>query len=47
VIDNSAVRTAQIDKLGRLKADRDDARVAASLAALTEAGKSGGGLHGK
>ncbi len=43
VVDNSAVRAAQIDKLRRLKAERDVGQVAASLDALTRAGESGEG----
>lgn len=43
-IDNSAVRAAQIEKLQRLRAERDGARVTAALAALTEAAGSGGNL---
>ncbi|HMN88268.1 MAG TPA: methylmalonyl-CoA mutase, partial [Bauldia sp.] len=42
-VDNSAVRARQIEKLGRLKAERDGPAVAASLAALTEAARSGRG----
>ncbi len=41
-IDNSAVRAAQIEKLQRLRAERDPSAVAAALAAL-EAGARGGG----
>ncbi|MBS7539203.1 methylmalonyl-CoA mutase [Ancylobacter lacus] len=41
-IDNSAVRAAQIEKLRRLRAERDPAAVAAALEAL-EAGARGGG----
>jgi len=42
-VDNSAVRQLQIDKLARLKAERDPGAVADALAALTRAaaGKSG------
>jgi methylmalonyl-CoA mutase len=43
VVDNSAVRTAQIEKLRRLRAERDEAAVQASLVALTAAGQSGKG----
>jgi methylmalonyl-CoA mutase len=43
VVDNSAVRAAQIDKLRRLKTERDAGQVAATLAALTRAGESGEG----
>ena len=42
-VDNSAVRTLQIDKLRRLRAERDEAAVAASLDALSQAAESGGG----
>jgi methylmalonyl-CoA mutase len=38
-VDNAAVRAAQIDKLRRLKAERDSAAVAASLEALTNAAR--------
>jgi methylmalonyl-CoA mutase len=41
-VDNSAVRERQLEKLARLKAERDPAAVAAALAALT-AGAAGGG----
>ena len=40
-IDNSAVRGAQLAKLERLKADRDAAAVAATVAALTAAARDG------
>jgi methylmalonyl-CoA mutase len=43
VVDNSAVRAAQIDKLRRLKEERDAGQVQASLTALTAAGESGQG----
>jgi methylmalonyl-CoA mutase len=43
VVDNSAVRVAQIEKLRRLKAERDEAAVQASLTALTTSGQSGQG----
>ncbi len=43
-IDNSAVRAAQIEKLQRLRAERDGSRVAAALAALTAAAGSGANL---
>jgi methylmalonyl-CoA mutase len=39
-VDNSSVRAQQIDKLRRLRAERDDAAVAAALAALTKAAGS-------
>jgi methylmalonyl-CoA mutase len=42
-VDNSAVRARQLDKLARLKAERDPQAVASALAALTAAGKSGEG----
>ncbi|MFI5012995.1 MAG: methylmalonyl-CoA mutase [Hyphomicrobiales bacterium] len=42
-VDNSAVRARQLDKLARLKAERDPDAVAEALAALTQAGKSGTG----
>ena len=41
-VDNSAVLASQMDKLARLKAERDQGKVDASLAAL-EAGARGGG----
>jgi methylmalonyl-CoA mutase len=42
-VDNSAVRQLQIDKLTRLKHDRDPAAVAEALAALTRAADGGNG----
>jgi methylmalonyl-CoA mutase len=42
-IDNSAVRAMQIDKLERLKAERDPAAVHAALEALTRAADGGNG----
>ncbi len=42
-VDNAAVRASQIEKLKRLKAERDGAAVEASLAALTAAARSGTG----
>ena len=42
-VDNSAVRAAQIEKLRRLRAERDGAATEAALAALTERGASGSG----
>jgi len=42
-VDNTAVRTAQLEKLKRLKAERDPAQVKAALDALTAAAKSGTG----
>jgi methylmalonyl-CoA mutase len=45
-VDNSAVRQLQIDKLSRLRAERDPAAVAATLAALTQAAADATGGHG-
>jgi methylmalonyl-CoA mutase len=42
-VDNSAVRATQIEKLRRLKAERDNAAVASTLTALTGAAQSGDG----
>lgn len=42
-VDNANVRTLQIDKLARLRAERDPAAVEAALAALTKAAGSGEG----
>ncbi len=42
-VDNSAVRAQQLDKLARLRAERDPRAVAAALAELTSAGRSGKG----
>jgi methylmalonyl-CoA mutase len=42
-VDNSAVRARQIEKLARLKAERDPAAVEAALSALTEAASRGSG----
>lgn len=42
-VDNTAVRTAQIDRLKALRESRDEAATQAALAALTEAAKSGNG----
>lgn len=42
-VDNSAVRAQQIEKLARLRAERDAAAVAASLDALAAAARSGTG----
>jgi methylmalonyl-CoA mutase len=42
-VDNSAVRTAQIEKLRRLRAERDPAVTRAALDALTRAGETGDG----
>ncbi|TCT04674.1 methylmalonyl-CoA mutase [Aquabacter spiritensis] len=43
-VDNSAVRAAQIEKLKRLKAERNPADVEAALAALTEGASQGANL---
>ncbi|MCM2505345.1 methylmalonyl-CoA mutase [Aureimonas altamirensis] len=43
-VDNSAVRARQIEKLRRLRAERDEADVARSLAALTAAARGQGNL---
>ena len=42
-VDNSAVRTAQIDRLKALKESRNEAETQASLAALTKAAETGTG----
>jgi methylmalonyl-CoA mutase len=42
-VDNTAVREAQIKQLQKLRAERDNAAVQRSLAALTEAARSGEG----
>jgi len=42
-IDNTAVREAQVARLAKIRAARDAARVAATLAALTDAARSGQG----
>jgi methylmalonyl-CoA mutase len=42
-VDNTAVREAQIKKLKQLRAERDEARCKAALAALTESAASGKG----
>ena len=42
-VDNEAVRRAQVARLERLRADRDDAAVQASLHAITRAADSGDG----
>jgi methylmalonyl-CoA mutase len=42
-VDNAAVRASQIEKLRRLKAERNQAEVDAALAALENAAKSGQG----
>ncbi len=43
-VDNSAVRTQQLEKLARLKAERDPKAVDAALNALTEGAKANGNL---
>ncbi|MFT4097592.1 MAG: methylmalonyl-CoA mutase family protein, partial [Rhodoblastus sp.] len=43
-VDNSAVRAQQIEKLKRLRAERDEAKCQAALAALTEGAKGKGNL---
>ena len=43
-VDNTAVRTRQLEKLARLKADRDPARVEAALMALTNGARAGANL---
>lgn len=43
-VDNSAVRTQQLEKLARLKAERDPRAVDAALNALTEGAKANGNL---
>ncbi len=43
VVDNTAVRNAQIEKLRKLRGERDEAAAQASLVALTTAGESGQG----
>jgi methylmalonyl-CoA mutase len=43
-VDNSAVKQLQIDKLARLRAERDAGAVEAALAALTRAGTGNGNL---
>src|SRR5512136_283039 len=43
-VDNAAVRAAQLDKLKRLRAERDEATTQAALNALTEGATSGGNL---
>jgi methylmalonyl-CoA mutase len=42
-IDNTAVRESQVTRLAQVRAKRDGAAVAAALAALTEAARSGAG----
>ena len=43
-VDNSSVRVQQIEKLKRLRAERDEAKCQAALAALTEGAKGNGNL---
>ena len=43
-VENASVRAQQIDKLTRLKAERDPAKVAAALAALTDGARGTGNL---
>ncbi|HYG28174.1 MAG TPA: methylmalonyl-CoA mutase [Caulobacteraceae bacterium] len=43
-VDNTAVRTAQIEKLNRLKAERDPAEVERALAALEDGARGGANL---
>jgi len=43
-VDNTAVRNAQIEKLNRLKAERDPAEVERTLRALEDGARSGGNL---
>lgn len=42
-VDNSAVRDSQIERLNKLRAQRDEAAVISALDAITEAAKSGSG----
>jgi methylmalonyl-CoA mutase len=42
-VDNTAVRTAQINRLGKLRKERDEAKVQASLNAITKAAETGEG----
>ncbi len=42
-VDNTAVRLSQIERLNKLRADRNEAEVQASLAAITHAAKTGEG----
>ncbi len=44
VVDNTAVRTAQIEQLQSLRASRDSAACRAAVAALTEGARGGGNL---
>ncbi|MFY0614406.1 MAG: cobalamin-dependent protein, partial [Hyphomicrobiaceae bacterium] len=43
-VDNDSVRRQQLDKLQRLRAERDDAKVQASLKALTDGARADGNL---
>ncbi len=43
-VDNSAVRTLQIDKLGRLRKERDPQKLQVALEALTNGASAGGNL---
>jgi methylmalonyl-CoA mutase len=43
-VDNSAVRAAQVDKLKRLRAERDESATKAALAALTAGARGNGNL---
>jgi len=43
-VDNAAVRAAQLDKLARLRAERDETKTQACLDALTSGATSGGNL---
>jgi methylmalonyl-CoA mutase len=43
-VDNSSVRTQQLEKLARLKAERDPARTAAALKALEDGARGTGNL---
>ncbi len=43
-VDNSAVRAAQLEKLKRLRAERDESKTQAALDALTDGAKSGANL---
>lgn len=40
-VDNAKVRKSQLERLARLKAERDNTKVKAALDALTEAAKTG------
>ncbi len=42
-VDNTAVREAQVQQLAKLRAERDDAKVRAALAALAEVARTGKG----